>query len=92
MRQRKAVSTLGRAPIVSAPPSTPTAPTPPSAEPIPRELLTPRELASRLKIDPATVYRMTRSGELPYIPLKKRVRYDFGAVIAKLRSRAGDNE
>ena len=85
-RQRKPVVTLGRAPIADPPPiASDVSRAPRAARTQSQELLTPRELASRLKIDPQTVYRMTRERELPYIPVGKRVRYDFADVVAKLR-------
>lgn len=46
----------------------------------PSELLTPAELATRLKIAPISVKRMLRKNELPFVLVGKRPRFNFNEV------------
>ncbi len=50
------------------------------ASSVPTELLTPAELASRLKIAPISVKRMLRKNELPFVLVGKRPRFSFNEV------------
>jgi len=47
-------------------------------------LLTPRELATRLKVSPVTVRRMLKAKKLPFIQVGSRVRFNLGEVIQAL--------
>lgn len=51
---------------------------------MPPEILTSDELALRLKANPETIRRLTRSGKLPVMRLGGEYRYDWAAVSAAL--------
>ena len=71
-------------PALAAPtPPPPIGPPPPTAP----NLLTAKQLAERLQVNIATVRRGVDSGEIPFIPLGRMHRFDYGEVIAKLRAR-----
>ena len=56
------------------------------------QLLTTRELASRLRISPATVRHWTHAGLIPAIKIKSNVlRYDYDAVKAALERKRSTN-
>lgn len=55
------------------------------------QLLTTRELASRLRVSPTTVRHWTRAGLIPAIKIKSNVfRYDFTVVRAALERTRSD--
>ena len=86
---RKAVATLGfqETASTSASPASGSAGRVerPIVEVTPQELLTPAELATRLKIAPVSVKRMLRRNELPFVLVGKRPRFDFSEVLRALR-------
>jgi excisionase family DNA binding protein len=49
------------------------------------EIMTVRELAEYLKLDPNTIYRKFRSGEIPGVKIGKAVRFKRDVVDAWLR-------
>jgi excisionase family DNA binding protein len=49
-------------------------------------LLTKQELAKRLRRSPRTVDAWMREGRLPYLKVSKSVLFDWGDVLAKLKS------
>ena len=51
------------------------------------ELLTMREMAKRLKIGYRTFQRWVYEGEIPYIQVRSRRRFDPEEVIAVLKER-----
>ena len=53
------------------------------------ELLTPEELADRLKISTATVTNWRRTGVIPFIRINSTTyRYEFSEVLQSLRTRS----
>lgn len=53
------------------------------------DLLTAKELASRLKVKPTTIKKWDQSGLIPSVRLTpKVVRYDFDEVVEALQKRA----
>ena len=50
---------------------------------IPSELITAKELASRLKVQVSWVYRRTRLGQeaIPHVRMGKYVRFDWEEVV-----------
>ena len=53
------------------------------------ELMTTHEVASLLKVDPQTVFRMRQAGRIPFLrlPGSRQVRYRRSEILAML----GDN-
>jgi excisionase family DNA binding protein len=49
-------------------------------------LLTKQEIAKRLRRSPRTVDAWMREGRLPYLKVSKSVLFDWGDVLAKLKS------
>jgi excisionase family DNA binding protein len=65
------------------------APLPPDATPfgalvvrgVPGALLTVREVAARLRVSRATVYRLVRAGALPVLRVSNSIRIPAGALV-----------
>lgn len=55
------------------------------------ELLTPREVAARLKVGRTWVYERMRRGDFPYIRMGKYLRFRWAEVEAWLNQRAHGN-
>lgn len=55
------------------------------------ELLTMKEMAKRLKIGYRTFQRWVYEGEIPYIQVRSRRRFDPEEVIAALKERKEGN-
>lgn len=54
-----------------------------------RELLTSDELSARLKVRPDTIREWSRNGLIPSVRITaKVVRFDYGAVVAKLKEQS----
>ena len=56
------------------------------------EFWTAGELAARLRVTPATIYRMARRGELPYYSIGRAMRFraaDVEAFLARCRGVSG---
>jgi excisionase family DNA binding protein len=75
-RRRRMPRTLGQAPLQPQQPSTSRAAT--------GALLTPKELAARLKVSAVTVRRMLKAQKLPYIQVGSRVRFNLSDVLQTL--------
>lgn len=52
---------------------------------VPDRPMTPKELAAFLKVSPATIRRMFRKKELPYVRVGQRVRFLPGQVLRALQ-------
>lgn len=51
-----------------------------------QELLTARELASRLAVQPSTIRKWVRQGRIPEVVLSPKVRrFDYAAVVEALK-------
>ena len=62
-------------------------PEPTTTPTVPVELLTARQVAGRLNLDPKTIERMGRTGRIPRIPVGGRAfRYDLSAVLEALEA------
>ncbi len=55
---------------------------------MPDEIMTVEELAQYLKLDPQTVYRKFRSGEIPGVKIGRAVRFKREMVDRWLRAKA----
>jgi predicted DNA-binding transcriptional regulator AlpA len=55
------------------------------------ELLTPKELWTRLQISPRTLYYLQKRLNLPRLKSGRIVRYDWAEVEPLLRDRAGNS-
>jgi excisionase family DNA binding protein len=56
------------------------------------ELLTPGELADRLKVTPATITNWRRRGTIPAIRINATTyRFDFSDVLSALRTQQNDS-
>jgi excisionase family DNA binding protein len=54
------------------------------------EFLTCKELAARLRVQPATVLEWARKGKIPSIHIgHKTLRFDFAAVVQTIRDLSG---
>lgn len=58
-----------------------------------RELLTSDELSARLKVRPDTIREWSRNGLIPSVRITaKIVRFDYEAVVAKLKKQSFESE
>ncbi len=69
---------------VSAPLEPPAKIAPAKAAPAEAEFCTVEELAARLRVTKATIYRMARRGELPYYAIGRAMRFRLADVEAFL--------
>ena len=62
-------------------------PTGPSPEP--SDLLDVRELAQRLDVTEATVYRLTSEGKLPALRVGRLIRFEWASVLEAMAAEHG---
>ena len=56
-------------------------------------LLTPQELAERLRVTPSTITSWRRRGTIPFIKVNSTVyRFDYAEVVSTLRTRTRHQE
>lgn len=80
MRDHKASLAVGDR---DAPPETSTTPVPPEPS-LPPELLTPQEVAARLKCSRATVYKLIHEAKLPVLRVGNGFRIDWSRAYAQM--------
>jgi predicted site-specific integrase-resolvase len=55
------------------------------------EILTTPELADKLKVNPRTIDRWRKNGQIPYIKFSRFIRYDWDSVRAAMQDINADN-